>query len=141
MRSAMISQFQFAILSRLFRFAKWKFMENSILLKPRPSNVRHVNHKRLTTASVVKRERIWHHYICYEFCRILHNSLFTDDLRKTASVISCRSSHRRCSVKKGALKNIPKLTGRHLHCSPFLKRDLSKGVFQWNFRNFWEHLF
>ena len=51
-----------------------------------------------------------------------------------------RSSHQRCSVKKGALRNFAKLTGRHLRqnlffnkvadlrLQPHLKRDSGTGV-------------
>ena len=35
---------------------------------------------------------------------------------------SIRSSHQRCSVKKGALKNFAKFTGKHLYQSLFLKK-------------------
>ena len=34
----------------------------------------------------------------------------------------CRSSHRRCSVRKGALRNLAKFTGKHLCQSLFLKK-------------------
>ena len=33
-----------------------------------------------------------------------------------------RSSHRRCSLRKGILRNIPKLTGKHLCQSLFLNK-------------------
>ena len=47
-----------------------------------------------------------------------------------------RSSHRRYSKKKGALKNVPKFTGKHLCKSLFWnkvakKRDSGTGVFLW----------
>ena len=53
----------------------------------------------------------------------------------------CRSSHRRCSVKKAVLKNFTIFTGKHQCWSPFLKklqplrpgtllkRDSNTGVF------------
>ena len=34
-----------------------------------------------------------------------------------------RSSHRRCSLRKGILRNFPKLTGGHLSQSPFIKKE------------------
>ena len=50
-----------------------------------------------------------------------------------------RSSHRRCSVKKGVLKNVASFTGKHLCWSlffiklqvfrPLLKRDSNTGAF------------
>ena len=50
-----------------------------------------------------------------------------------------RSSHQRCSMKKGVLKNFAKFTGKHLCQSlfinkvavprPFLKSDSCTGVF------------
>ena len=59
-----------------------------------------------------------------------------------------RSSHRRCSVKKGVFKNFPNFTGKHLCQSLFLiklqafrqaillKRGSNTGLFLWNLRNF-----
>ena len=64
-----------------------------------------------------------------------------------------RSSHPRCSVKKDIkiklkffnyLKNLQNFTKRHLRWSLFqnlFKRDSNTDVFQWNLRNFHEHLF
>ena len=59
-----------------------------------------------------------------------------------------RSSHRRCSVRKSALRNFAKFTGKYLCQSPFLiklqgawiflKKRLWHGVFWWILRNFWE---
>ena len=55
-----------------------------------------------------------------------------------------RSSHRRCSVKKGVPKNLANFTGIHICCSPFLiklqsfrpatllKKDSNTGVSLWN---------
>ena len=60
-----------------------------------------------------------------------------------------RSNHRRCSVKKGVLKNFANFTGKHLRWSlsliklrpaTLLKRDSNTGVFLWNFKHFSEHL-
>ena len=36
-------------------------------------------------------------------------------LRPKQSVLKSRSSHRRCFVKKGALRNFAKFTGKHLY--------------------------
>ena len=59
-----------------------------------------------------------------------------------------RSSHWRCSVKKGAFKNLRKFTGKHLCWSHFsikshalrpatsLNSDSNTDVFQWNLPNF-----
>ena len=53
-----------------------------------------------------------------------------------------RSSHWRCSVKKGVLKNFENFTGKHLSWSLFLRsvtlliRDSNTGVFLWNLWNF-----
>ena len=52
-----------------------------------------------------------------------------------------RSSYRRCSLKKGILKNFAKFTGKHLCRSFFYQRDSSTGVFSWILRSFQEHLF
>ena len=63
-----------------------------------------------------------------------------------------RTSHRKCSVKKGVLKTFAIFTGKHLCWSLFLiklqpwrpatllKRDSNTDVFVWIVRDFWEHL-
>ena len=73
--------------------------------------------------------------------------------------VSIRSSHRRCSVTKGVLRNFAKLTRQHLcqrlffnevegllsyfllrpACNFIKKRVPGTGVFLWILRNFWEH--
>ena len=53
-----------------------------------------------------------------------------------------RSSLRRCSIRKGVLRNFAKFTGKHLrqsHC--FKKRDSGPGVCLWILENFSDHLF
>ena len=40
----------------------------------------------------------------------------------------CRSSHRRCSVKKGVLKNFAKFTGKHLCQSLFFNKIANLGL-------------
>ena len=64
-----------------------------------------------------------------------------------------RSSHQRCSVKEGVLRNFAKFTGKHLRQSLFsnkvvglrpatlLKKDSGTGVSLWILRNLQEHLF
>ena len=71
------------------------------------------------------------------------------------SLQNVKSSHRRCSLQKGILRNFAKLTGKHLCQSLFfnkvaillkkkpelyLKRDSGTGFFLWIMQNFWEHL-
>ena len=53
---------------------------------------------------------------------------------KLALVFFCRSSHRRCFVRKGALRNLAKFIGKHLCQSLFFNKvgglrlaTLSKG--------------
>ena len=46
---------------------------------------------------------------------------------------SCRSSHRRCSVKKGVLRNFAKFTGRHLWHSLFFNKVAGWGNCFWSF--------
>ena len=41
---------------------------------------------------------------------------------KQFRVFTCRSSHRRCSVKMGALRNFAKVTGKHLWQSLFFNK-------------------
>ena len=53
-----------------------------------------------------------------------------------------RSSNPSYSVKKGILKNLQNVTGKHLSWSLFLvKTDSNTCLFQWNLQNFWEHVF
>ena len=70
-----------------------------------------------------------------------------------------RSSHWRCSTRKGVLRNFTKFTGKDLSQSLFFnkatglrpatllglqlywKRSPGSGVLMWILRNFWEHLF
>ena len=64
-----------------------------------------------------------------------------------------KSSHRRCSTKKGAPRNFAKFTGKKLCQSLFFskatglrpailfKKSPGAGVFRWILRNFAEHLF
>ena len=44
-------------------------------------------------------------------------------------LISPRSSHRKCSIKKGALKNFVKFTGKRLCQIPFLKKETLAQLF------------
>ena len=46
---------------------------------------------------------------------------------------TCRSSHRRCSVRKGALRNFAKITGKHLCQSLFFKKETLAQVFSCEF--------
>ena len=57
-----------------------------------------------------------------------------------------RSSHQRCSIKKGVLRNFVKLTRKHLRQIPFFNKvagllGLWYRCFPVNFANFYEHLF
>ena len=63
-------------------------------------------------------------------------------LKKPFLTSTARSSHQRCSIKIGVLKNFTKFTGKHLCQSLFfnkvaglyatlLKRDSGTGVFPW----------
>ena len=73
--------------------------------------------------------------------------------RKIFQTENYRSSHWRCSVKKGVLNNFANFTRKHL-CWRFLliklqswgsltwiKRGSNTGVFPWNLRKFSEHMF
>ena len=50
-----------------------------------------------------------------------------------------RSSHRRCSVKKGVLRNFAKFTGKHL-CN-FLKKETLAQVFSCEFCEIFKNIF
>ena len=52
-----------------------------------------------------------------------------------------RSSHRRCSTRKGALRNFTKFTGKHLYQSLLLKKRLWHRCFPVNFAKFLKTLF
>ena len=47
-----------------------------------------------------------------------------------SSSVLYRSSHRRCSIKKGALKSFAKYTGKHLCQSLFFKIKLQAKAFE-----------
>ena len=85
-----------------------------------------------------------------------HQLLITKLLELLNCLASCylsryRSSHRRCSMKKGVLVNFPtKFTGNHLCQSLFFnkvdlqlyyKRDSGIRAFLWILQNFQEHFF
>ena len=73
--------------------------------------------------------------------------------QKKSLVLSYRSSHQKCSVRKGVLGNFTKFTGKHLCQSLFfnkvaglrpatlLKKRLWHRCFPVNFVKFQEHLF
>ena len=52
-----------------------------------------------------------------------------------------RSSHHRCSMIKGVLRNFAKFTRKHLCQQLYLKRDFGTDVFLWILWNFQEQLF
>ena len=66
---------------------------------------------------------------------------FIDSVRGLDYYASNRSSHRRCSVRKGVLRNFAKFTGKHLCQSLFFNKVAGTSVFLWILRNFWEHFF
>ena len=86
------------------------------------------------------------------FSRYLENDKF-QNVFVTTFVWYCLSSRPELFCKKGVLRNFPKLTGKHLRRSVFLKkflsqrpaalfkRDSSTGVFSRILRDFLEHLF
>ena len=73
-----------------------------------------------------------------KFWEIFKNTFFTEHFRD-------RSSHRRCSVKKGVLRNFAKFTGKHLcqrlffnkawACN-FIKKEFLAQVFSSDFEKF-----
>ena len=76
---------------------------------------------------------------------------FTGSYKKEC--MNIRSSHRRCSVEKGVLRNFAKFTGKRLCQSlfliklqalglqPYKKRRSGTGVFLWILQNLQEHFF
>ena len=72
-----------------------------------------------------------------EFCEVSKNNFFTQHLRTTASVMMLlmtssndqfRSSHQKCSIKKGVLKNFTKFTRKHLWQSFFFHKVVGWGL-------------
>ena len=83
-----------------------------------------------------------------KFCEIFKNTHFAEYVRKTASacaqqylqhpilfivIATYRSSHRRCSIKKGVLRNFTKFTGKHVCQSLFIKKETLAQVFSREF--------
>ena len=73
---------------------------------------------------------------------------------KKTTVMTIRSSHRRCSIRKDVLRNLAKFTGKHLFqclffnkvagaeaCNFIKNRDSGTGVFLCILQNLLEHLF
>ena len=60
-------------------------------------------------------------YYLYSF---LHSTNFhqSNQIRTVHQKMKFRSSHKRCPVKKAALKNFPKFTGKHLRQSLFFNK-------------------
>ena len=50
---------------------------------------------------------------------VLLNLTHKHEIHKNSKALHFRSSHRRCSVKKGVLKNFANFTGKHPRCSLF----------------------
>ena len=51
-------------------------------------------------------------------------------MKEQKKLVEGRSSHQRCSVKKGALRNFAKLTGKHICQSLFFNKvEISRNTF------------
>ena len=73
-------------------------------------------------------------------------------LNRLLLLLILKSSYPRCTVEKSVLRNFKNFIGKHLYWSLFkitlqgwgsstlLNRDSNAAVFQWNLRNFLEHL-
>ena len=99
--------------------------------------------------------------------KYMHYSFLPDSLIQFASIYKFgnmthkavsikmfnRSSHHKCSVRKGVLSNVAKSTGKHLcqslffnkklwrQACNFIKKETGTGVFPWILRNFRENIF
>ena len=62
---------------------------------------------------------------------------------KSKKLLIARNSHRRYSVRKGALRNFTKFTAKHMFQSLFFNKVAGSGtvVFLRILRNFYEHQF
>ena len=58
----------------------------------------------------------------YEFCQISQNTFFIEHLRTTASATHPEAIVQGCTVKKDALENFAKFTGKHLCWVLFLNK-------------------
>ena len=78
--------------------------------------------------------KLWKHVKLIVNCELSsEEELITEDSKRT------RSSHQRCSVKKGVLRNLAKFTGKHLCqslCFNIKKEALAKKFFVVNFAKF-----
>ena len=83
--------------------------------------------RRGQVCNLIKKEALAQVLSC-EFCEIFKNTFFTEHLWTTASmtlkyeILIARSSHQRCFIKKGIIKNFTKFTGKHLCQSPFFDK-------------------
>ena len=92
-------------------------------------------------------------FLCLSF--LLFTSIWTMNLIQH-KIVFYRSSHQKCSMKKGALINFTKFTGKHLcqgvffltklqaweGCNVIKKETLAQhsGAFLWILRNVYEHV-
>ena len=61
---------------------------------------------------------IWDHLYNLKNVKNTHGGMFL-----LIKVAGFRSSHQRCSVKKGVLRNVAKFTGKHLRQSLFFNKS------------------
>ena len=57
------------------------------------------------------------------------------------SLFMYRSSHWRCSAKKGVLRNFTKFTGNDLLACSFIKKETLSQVFSWEFCEIYKNIF
>ena len=85
-------------------------------------------------------ERLYFHevivHLNFRYCACFEQEVLK--LQSVDSLWNARSSHRRCSVRKGVLTIFAKFTGKHLCQNLFFlkKRDSSTGAFLWIFMKF-----
>ena len=95
-------------------------------------------------AAILKKNSLWllpfymavATYCYYEKVhRTMRNAIVLHLLKSVDKNVIIRSSHRRCSLRKGVLRNFVKSTGKHLCQSLFFNKVVNLG------RNLLEHLF
>ena len=103
---------------------------------------------KIASPATLLKKRLWHMYFPINFSKFLRAPFLQNTLgqvllisfawEKITARTSARSSHQRCSMKKGVLRNFAKLAGKHLSQSIFLELFYFElhGCFTVNFAKF-----
>ena len=101
-----------------------------------------------TSSSFYTSNYVFRRNYFYVIARLWNSCLMTlKKAKNRSSHLRCKSSHRRCSIKKVFLKNFENFTGKHLcwfffnkvaglQSATFLKRNSNVNAFLWSLQNF-----